>query len=207
MKKILFVLIATILINFANAQEVHFMPRVGVNISNVSNTGTNWKPGVNVGLSVEMPVLEKLSIEPGLYYSMQGMKINDYFVVDHNLLGANVNWNFDYLNIPIYAKYYIYEGFNVFAGPQFGFNVRTKMQMKAAGYEDGVTDFKGSLNTFEFGLGFGAGYQFDMGLNVSFNYNLGLTDIIKEHDFIEWEFDDSEKYRNRVFQFNVGYRF
>ena len=50
MKKILFVLLAICTFHFANAQEFHFMPRIGVNFANLSNSGGDMKPGVNVGL-------------------------------------------------------------------------------------------------------------------------------------------------------------
>ena len=39
MKKILFVLLAICTFHFANAQEFHFMPRIGVNFANLSNSG------------------------------------------------------------------------------------------------------------------------------------------------------------------------
>ena len=38
MKKILFVLLAICTFHFANAQEFHFMPRIGVNFANLSNS-------------------------------------------------------------------------------------------------------------------------------------------------------------------------
>ncbi len=208
MKKILFVLLAICTFHFANAQEFHFMPRIGVNFANISNSGGDMKPGVNVGFAVELPLLEKLSIEPGIYYSMQGTKASEYVQVDDMKLGGDVKMNMDYLNIPIYAKYYIYEGFNVFAGPQFGFNVRSKAKISAIGFDGSTTyNFKDAVNTFDFAIGIGAGYQFDMGINVSLNYNIGLTNTMKSVELDDFEFETSDKYRNGVLQLSVGYRF
>ena len=43
-----------------------------------------------------------------------------------NAKGETARLKADYLNIPIYAKFYLYRGFHLFAGPQVGFNVRAK---------------------------------------------------------------------------------
>lgn len=180
-----------------SAQQFHFMPKVGLNLANMTNSGASMRAGMNIGVSGEIMISPKFAIEPGIYYSMQGCK------------ESPLTLKMDYLNIPIYAKYYIYDGFNVFAGPQFGFNVSTKGNISSGGVSANV-DMKKAFNTVDCALGIGLGYQFDLGLLVSLNYNIGLTNLLKDG---KWDFGgevvdwDGEKSHNGVFQLNVGWRF
>lgn len=48
---------------------------------------------------------------------MQGVKDSEGSV--------KVTWKNDYVNIPVLAKYYVFNGLNFFAGQQVGFNVHT----------------------------------------------------------------------------------
>jgi opacity protein-like surface antigen len=71
----------------------------------------------------------------------------------------------DYLRIPIMAKYYVADGFNIQAGPSIGF---------VAGGDDEAKELSTST---DFGLGFGAGYELSSGLFFDARYNLGLSNI------------------------------
>ena len=184
------------------AQEFHFIPKVGLNIANMTQLEGDVRPGVNVGFAAEFPVAPSFAIEPGLYYSMQGTKDSED--------GLKATLQTDYLNIPIYAKFYAYEGFHLFAGPQFGFNVRSKAKVSSSGTALS-TDFKDYINTFDFSLGIGAGYQFDMGLLISANYNIGLTNAIKADALksdltADWKKHDLDSHHG-VFQITLGWRF
>lgn len=112
-------------------------------------------------------------------------------------------------NIPIYAKAYLYNGFYAFAGPQFGFLARSKASASYNGTDISVNS-KDAFKTFDFALGIGVGYQFDLGLLVSMNYNIGFTNTLSDGDItlngnsMNW---DGEKSRNGVLQINLGWRF
>lgn len=215
MKKFLILLLVTLAFPFAQAQEFHFMPKVGMSFANLTNSEGKMAPGLNIGVAAEFPVFDSFSIEPGVYYSMQGTRSSSYVGMGDMRVGGDVTFDMDYINIPIYAKYYVYEGFHLFAGPQFGFNVHSSVNVDARDFEGSGDDIdiKDAVNTFDFSIGIGAGYQFDMGLNIAINYNIGLTHAIKQGDFSdlgidadEWEgWNDS--FRNSVLQINLGYRF
>lgn len=110
---------------------------------------------------------------------------------------------------PIYAKAYLYNGFYAFAGPQFGFLARSKASASYNGTDISVNS-KDAFKTFDFALGIGVGYQFDLGLLVSMNYNIGFTNTLSDGDItlngnsMNW---DGEKSRNGVLQINLGWRF
>ena len=147
------------------------------------------KPGLNVGVAAEFPINPQFSVEPGIYYSMQGVKESE-----GGISGKIKN---DYINIPIYAKAYLYNGFYAFAGPQFGFLARSKASASYNGTDISVNS-KDAFKTF------------DLGLLVSMNYNIGFTNTLSDGDItlngnsMNW---DGEKSRNGVLQINLGWRF
>lgn len=174
MKKIASLLLLFLAVE-ASAQGFHIIPKVGLNLSSLTNLDGSSIAGFNAGVSGEFMLSKRFALEPGIIFSMQGSKIK----------GEKIH--LDYLNIPIYAKYYILGGLNVFTGPQVGFNVRAK---------NGSKSIKDAVRTADFGMGFGAGYQFKWGLMFSLNYNVGFVDIQKNGNA-----------KNGVFQLNAGWRF
>ena len=111
MKKYLLLLIATFAFQFGQAQEFHFTPKIGMSFANLTNTDGSMAPGLNIGIAAEFPILEDFAIEPGIYYSMQGARSDVYVAMDDMLVDGDLTYDMDYLNIPIYAKYYVYDGF------------------------------------------------------------------------------------------------
>lgn len=197
MKKLLLLLIALLPLLSINAQDIHYSPRFGVNLANLTNINGDIRPGVNVGFAVEVPLAEYFSVEPGVFYSMQGSKMDD----------AGLKINMDYVNIPIMAKYYIYEGFNLFVGPQFGFNVTGKMKSDNPGMNDDI-DLKDAIKKFDFAINVGIGYQFEMGLNASLQYNFGLLKVFDDEglQIMDKNIILSNS-NNRVLQITLGWRF
>ncbi len=177
-----------------SAQTFHFAPKAGVNIANVTNSGADSRIGLNVGFTGEMELSPVFSVESGVYYSMQGCKLDD------------VKFNLDYINVPVLAKVYAYQGLNFFAGPQLGFNTSSSVKM------DGVSvDMPdGFMKKVDLGVCLGAGYQFDMGLQLSASYTYGLIGIFDENKIssLLGGIDlDGENAHNSVIQISLGWRF
>ena len=195
----------------ADAQEFHFIPRIGLNLANTyPESFADMRPGLNIGVAEEIRFSKLFALEPGVYYSMQGYQ-------KENAKGETARLKADYLNIPIYAKFYLYRGFHLFAGPQVGFNVRAKASHYV--FVSGPTpvhqseyDFSGDkkeeIRNCDFSVSMGLGYTFDMGLVISANYNLGCTHFFREP---EYSLGGSNHFRgkdhNGVIQFNLGWRF
>lgn len=194
-----------------HAQEYHFTPKVGFSLSNIMGLDGTARSGANAGFSAEyiFPI-ETFALETGVFYSTQGI------MQKRNLLGEYVTGTIknDYINVPIYAKMYVYKGVNIFAGPQFGFNVRNKFTLEGNKKKFETINLDKAFHTFDFALCIGAGYQFENGLSFSLNYNFGLTDVLK-HNRLEIEGEtsyleiskDDDAVRNGVFQANIGWRF
>ena len=171
---------------------------------------TKVRSGANVGLGAEYLFPNEIAaVETGVYYAMQGAYVKGT-IAGRYLTSFMKN---DYLNIPVLAKAYVYNGFNVFAGPQFGFNVKDKITMEYGGKELGEVNTTDYVNNFDLAILLGVGYQFESGLFVNANYNFGLLAVFKEDNFtISGEnaahtITDGLSTRNRVFQINAGWRF
>ena len=192
------------------AQELHFMPKIGFTLADISHLQTKVRSGANVGLGAEYLFPNEIAaVETGVYYAMQGAYIKGT-VAGHYLTTFLKN---DYLNIPVLAKAYVYNGINVFVGPQFSFNVKDKITMEYGGKELGKVNTTDFVENFDLGIMMGVGYQFESGLFVNANYNLGLLAVFKEDEFtITGEnaahtITDGLSARNRVFQISAGWRF
>lgn len=192
------------------AQELHFMPKIGFTLADISHLQTKVRSGANVGLGAEYLFPNEIAaVETGVYYAMQGAYIKGT-VAGHYLTTFLKN---DYLNIPVLAKAYVYNGINVFVGPQFSFNVKDKITMEYGGKELGKVNTTDFVENFDLAIMMGVGYQFESGLFVNANYNLGLLAVFKEDEFtITGEnaahtITDGLSTRNRVFQNSAGWRF
>ncbi|SHM70113.1 porin family protein [Polaribacter sp. KT 15] len=193
MKKVLLAVAILVAGLTANAQEVNFGAKAGVNFANVSGEDVEdniTRTSFNVGAVVEFEITDKFSIQPELIYSAQGAKLEEESDIDLTL-------KLDYLNVPVIAKFYAAEGFSLEFGPQVGFLLSAKAKAKIGG-DSGETDIKDEFETVDFGLNFGAGYKLDSGLNFSARYNLGLSNVAKESE---------SSVKNSVFQISVGYFF
>ena len=185
MKKILILAVFTVLgFANANAQEINFGAKGGINIANISGENTsNLEPvaAFNFGLMAEIPISQKFSFQPEVMFSGQGYSFEGS---DGNIVALN------YLNVPLMGKYYLTKGFSLEAGPQIGFLLSAKNEK---------TDVKDSFKTLDFGVNFGLGYKLNNGINFGARYNLGLTNIN--------DLNSSGKNRNGVIQVSIGYFF
>jgi len=173
---------------FATAVQAQIGIRAGIGSSNFSNgesqrafTSTT---GVHLGAYFGIKATDKLTVEPGLFYSGKGYKTVP--------LGSTqeIKESLGYLDIPVLARYAINSSFNVFAGPQAGFllsRTRTTGSTKDTNAE--------SLGGYEIGAVLGAGYQLASGINLQVSYDFGLV------PFNYYEFEVN----NTVFKLSVGY--
>ena len=108
MKKVVLLFILFVFsLSQADAQEFHFIPRIGLNLANTyPESFADMRPGLNIGVAEEIRFSKLFALEPGVYYSMQGYQ-------KENAKGETARLKADYLNIPIYAKFYLYRGFHL----------------------------------------------------------------------------------------------
>ncbi len=186
-------------------QPVTFGIRGGVNFAkqSISSDGYSFSlksnVGFNVGVSVDIPILESFYLQSGLYYTVKGYKLEEEYG-DEAVYTEKANPS--YLEIPILASYrYNFSDrtqLQINFGPYVACGIAGKYKYNDDDFDDGEIDyFDEDVKRFDAGLAFGAGMTFGH-FFVGLNYDLGLTNIAK---------DSEESLKNRCLSINVGYNF
>lgn len=198
---------ATAIYAQSDDMTTQFGVKGGVNLSKVSGDDIGdlkSRTSFNLGLFMEMPISERFSFQPEVLYSGQGFTAisrdqSNIFDVDDN-----VEYQLNYIQVPLMAKVYLVRGLYAEVGPQFGFKVNEEIDHKPA--ESGgstVIDSDDSyIKGFDTNVAVGAGYKFDNGLSLSARYTHGLTNIFKDNTIFE-----NVDAKNSVWQFGVGFSF
>jgi opacity protein-like surface antigen len=199
MKKIILSAAMLFAVGFAaKAQDIKYGVKAGVNFATLTGDipdDAKMRTGFHAGVVAEFKLTEQFSIQPELLYSQQGMK---YDATDPDSgINLKTTWKFDYLTLPIAAKYYIIEGLSVEAGPQIGYRLGAKIKAEADGYNSQDFDFKDETKAIEFGIIGGVAYDLPMGVFFQARYNVGLSKVN----------DDDDSVKNGVLQLSVGYKF
>lgn len=158
--------------------------RAGVNFATVSggeipNVGgiTGYYAGVYYQLSL---IKDLLYFQPEVQYSGQGFSSSG--------TGTTIDYNMDYITVPLLVKIYVIKIFSFEAGPQLGFNISDSFDS---------TDLDGyAVDTFDPAMAFGMNINLPFGLSLDARYVLGFGDAFT---------DTSEK--NQVIQAGLGFKF
>jgi hypothetical protein len=198
MKKLLILSIVTslTLVSCSTTQKARIGVKAGANFSTINGDETdNLKTltAFHVGAVAEVPVSDNFSVQPELLYSSQGAKYEESE-------GYDGKFKFDYINVPIMAKFNVSNGLSLEAGPQVGFLMSAKDEYSSTG-DSGSDDIKDDIKGLDFGLNIGAGLKLDSGINFGARYSLGLSNV---NDF---EGAGDFKNQNGVIQLYVGYFF
>ncbi len=204
MKK-LFLSAAVVMSTMAFAQQ--FGLKGGMNVSSISKDGglsdTSSKIGFNAGVFMNAPLAQNFSIQPELLYNDLGSKVT-YGSNDQNSYSTNLG----YISLPVMFQYNATPQFYLEAGPQFSLLVNADTKLKDGNNNQITTDFtktaKDDLNTFDFGVGLGAGYYFTPQFGLTARYVAGITKIGKDDTILGRGLSDS---KNNVFQVGLAYKF
>lgn len=167
--------------------------------------------GYHFGASVDFPLNDFLSVEPGLLFETKGCEYK------YDIVGVNRKYtlNLNYISIPIKlnASYEINKTVKVFGGigPYVGFGFGGEIEESAIastlngeylivediswGSDEDVDDFK----TLDVGMSVCAGLELES-IFFMVSYDLGLVDITSYSE-------NSDLTKNRVFKVSVGYKF
>lgn len=183
---------------------------VGSMLSNMSDYEFNGikadktaNGGGIIGAEAEYQLMNMLSLAAGVNYSMQGTAWEDisFLGVDHGVDYKDRKIELGYITVPIVANIYLFRGFAVKTGAQFGFltNASYKLTKKTGSTTvETDEDMKDQFEKFDFSIPVGVSYQFKVPIVIDARYNIGLTNVVKHSD---------ESYKNQVFQITVGYKF
>ena len=192
--------------------QITLKPMVGLNLASMTKAdNSKMRVGVAAGVEGEYGVAEKFGITAGLFYSMQGVKLDyntsGYADVDGVAVpvsaGATAKYKLDYLNIPIMAQYYVIPGLAIKAGVQPGFCISKKYEYEASASAAGTTivsesdkgKIEDGVKSFQFAIPVGASYEYKSFV-LDARYNIGVTKAMEGSDS-----------RHSVFTISLGYKF
>jgi hypothetical protein len=199
-KSILVLALIVFSTSITTAQEfVQFGAKGGVNFANITGDDfdTESRTGFNVGLVAEIPVAERFSIQPEVFYSAQGFDLAEIDQDNVFDIDDNIEYQLDYINVPVLAKVYLTDGLSIQAGPSFNFKVNEEVDTMPT--EDGGDTDLGDyseVKDFEFGGAVGLEYKFNGGFFVQGRYSHGFTKLIDDVDA-----------HNSVIQAGIGFMF
>lgn len=185
--------------------QVNFGVKAGPQLSNLvgnDDVDASTKFGFHAGAYANIRISEQFAFQPELMYSMQGAESEATYEEFGITYRDEDKIQLSYINVPLMMKWYAYDGLNFEFGPQIGFNVAAKAKGESTvtsgdgsittSYDEDIDD----IETVDFGLNIGAGYELPMGLNFGIRYGLGLTEIVKDSDM-----------KNSVISLGIGYTF
>ncbi|MDR1938377.1 MAG: PorT family protein [Tannerellaceae bacterium] len=178
--------------------ETKFGVKAGANLSTISNGLENidfspaMKAGFHLGVVANLHFGYRdegapagtgwFGLQPELLYSRQGFAVGGEAI------------SFDYLSLPIMAKLYVTENFNIEAGPYFAYLLGVSPNSTVIeGAQINLSVVKGG---FDMGVGFGLGYEMKMGLTLGARYALGLSGM-----------DTNLPWKNNVLSISAGWLF
>jgi len=219
MKTILSVFVALFVVNTAFSQQTKFGIKVGANISSLTDVvdselnsqwpiyhkdGSGTMTGFHAGVFLNASFGLFLGFQPELLFSMQGGRLTHTYI-GSPIVEDNRTFKFGYINIPLLLEIKPVANLGILVGPQIGFNVSRKA--KSLVYEN----FSGSdfdlryLGVKKIDVAFAFGLQYTIqDLTFGVRYNYGLTN---NHDVPTSYEGDRKGWKNRVFQFSLGYAF
>jgi Outer membrane protein beta-barrel domain len=192
-KKLLLTSIVVFFASYCFAQGVSGGVKAGLNLANqkFSSDGvtvdSKVRPGLHAGLFLTAMINERFAIQPEVLFSMQGSKL------DFDAFDYNYDTYFNYLAIPLLARYNITDRISVHAGPQFGFLMSAEIEI-SDGTQVIKYDVKDDYKTMEISGAIGGEIDIIGGLGGGVRYVFGLSNIN------EGGIDDNGKAKNSVFQ-------
>ncbi|MET3036557.1 porin family protein [Chryseobacterium sp. NRRL B-14859] len=191
-----------------STNPVTFGVKGGMNVSSLSNgadlSDSKSKIGFNAGVFATIPVASNFSVQPEVIYNDLGSKVTREYTVLGNTYRNEYSRNLGYVAVPVMFQYNATPEFFLEAGPEFGFLVSAKDKFKSSTNNNNnssqiTTLNKDDFQTFNFGIGIGAGYYFTPSLGITARYTAGLTDIYKNNS--------GDAVKNNVFQVGLAFKF
>lgn len=174
------------------ASPVSFGVKGGVNFASVKGDdfdSPDSRTSFHVGVLAEFPITDMFSLQAEALYSGQGFESDVTGPV-----GDKIEYQLDYINVPVLAKIYVIPGLSVEVGPQFSFKVNEEID-NDPNNDPGDTDVDVAEN-FDFAVAGGLSFTTPGGFFATGRYTYGLTDIVEDVDV-----------KNSVFQLGVGFKF
>ncbi|RKR81586.1 outer membrane protein with beta-barrel domain [Mucilaginibacter gracilis] len=199
MKKSILIAAALLVAGAVNAQ-VKIGATGGLDVSNIiktndNNFDTKYTTGFNAGITLEIPIVGPLGIEPEVLYAQKGYKAN--------IPSGDFTQTRNFVDVPLLARIKLADGFAVLVGPQFSFATSTRNV-----YSNGIstttqTQYNNDRDNLRKNIVGGvAGFSIDLSKSVDFRARYAL-DLQKNNGDGT---SQTPEYRNQVFQFGLAFK-
>ncbi|MFW5726083.1 MAG: porin family protein [Bacteroidota bacterium] len=130
----------------------------------------NARFGFNLGLYSQFMMAETFGIQPELVFTTKGSEATYSGIVDQT-----VNFNLNYLEVPVLAVFRPLDNLELHAGPYVGLLLSSNIEY--SGTIDGNDEIdRDNFNTLDYGIGAGLALSFG-NISVGLRYNLGLQEL------------------------------
>lgn len=184
-------------------QPITFGVRGGVNFAGMSGSDADdldGRVGFNFGVNVDIPLLQSLYLQTGLYATQKGWKYEETYYDEKYEETANPL----YLEVPVLASYrYNFSDavqlqFNV--GPYFAYGVAGKFKVSDSEEEEKFDYFGDDDDQL-------GGKRFDVGLQVGTGVTIKKFFVGCAYEFGFAKAIEDSNAKNTNFMVNVGYNF
>ena len=168
----------------AQAQtSTYFGAKACIGITNFKSDGESEdsKTGLVIGGFAGYNFSDRLAAQAELIYMQAGAK------------EGGGSYNFNYLGIPVLARYNAWKGLYLTTGPQISFLISAHTKNSSGD----KTDIKELLKGTDFAWAIGAGYEHETGIGANLRFVPGLADIS----------ENSADIKNTAFQLTLTYTF
>ena len=230
MKRFFFLPLFSVFVLAVSAQSkvgtLSFIPKVGVNLSNVSgsdilfgvqqnavNASPKYKAGFAGGAEFEYQLQPQYSLSLGVLYSLQGCRYKDISDAIAGKAGqytgySNMAMNLHYVQVPLLFSGYVAPGLAIKAGLQAGFLLEGKMKYDETTFivnRDGGTVYDTpSPVSIDIKPSF---HTFDMAIPLGISYEYGHVVMDVRYNFPLTKAEKEIGSKNKCFTFSVGYKF
>lgn len=197
-------LVAVLTVATVSAQGLTFGPRIGMNLSKITNFESDAKVGFTGGLFVTGYFTNKLGVDVSAMLSKESSTrtIDDGTYSEMTTKSLNIN-------VPIVLKYKVFSIFNIFAGPQFIVPLSVKNDVGDFSFNS-KDYFKSAAVTGVVGAGVELG-----SININLNYVIpsNITKDVTIDDFSDnlagvlSGMSIADRIKTGVWQITVGFGF
>jgi len=179
------------------ADQVQVGFAAGLNSSNIVDANNAYRStgtiaGFNAGLTFNVPIVYNFSFAPEVRYSQKG-----YFA---ETTDGNLTQHFNFIDVPLLARFKLGPGFSFYVGPQVSFLVSSN-QVFDNGFvitNENNYNYAGN-NTFIDGV-LGVSFDITRYFDLHARYAIDLNSTSSNSTVIP-------EYRNQVWQFGFGIKF
>jgi hypothetical protein len=172
-------------------EKIQFGVKGGINLTNITSDfmiDKESQTGFHIGVLAEIPFGNKFSLQPEILYSTYGSKGKMI------MLGGSpqpIEYNLDYIQVPVLAKIYLIKNLSLEIGPSFNFLINDEEIFNSLTIDD-------IGESFEFSGILGISYKTNSGFFGSFRHTNGFTNTLQ---------DNSRDEKNYGFLIGIGYMF